>query len=131
MSFETFDRTKAIKLYNEMLKEMDNSDICWTYGRIKKRCCLLNKREMEIQMKSWRKLARDGKIKIEKFNDRSKTINDKEYHFFVVQTTNDNDTMFDPIGCSLYGFIVSGYIYSFKNKSNRDKVREYVMKGIN
>jgi hypothetical protein len=70
-------------------------------------------------------------MRIEEFNDRTKTIDGVEWHFLVVQSTDPKDTLIDPIGCCLYGFTVSGTIYSFKSKDNRDKIRKYVMKNIN
>jgi hypothetical protein len=93
-----------------------------------------NKTNSLDQMKSWRKLAKDGKIKIAEYNNKTKKINGVEHYTLVVQEYADGEfseaNCLDPMGMFILGEMVSGYVYLFKSKENRDKTFEYVMKGV-
>ena len=95
---------------------------------------LYNKTQTQQQMKLWRKLAKEGKIKIAEYNNKTKIINGVEHYILVVQAYDGGEfnesNSFDPMGIFILGEMVDGYIYLFKSKENRDKTYEYVMKGI-
>ena len=91
-----------------------------------------NREQMNDQMKLWRKLVKEGHIVIAEGNHRSPTICGKQFHTFVLQHTDLNaNPQIDRIGLAFDGgaFLVSGYIYCFKNIANRDSVFKYVMTG--
>ena len=94
---------------------------------------LYNKGQSQNQMKIWRKLAKDGKIKIMEYNNKTKIINGVEHFIFVVQPYENEkmtDCNFDPMGLMVLGEMVSGFVYLFKKKENRDVIYNYVMKNI-
>lgn len=85
---------------------------------------------MTEQMKLWRKLAKEDKIRIMKKNCKSCTIKDRTYYMFVVQ---DKDLSYGqcPAALLLASELVDGQPYFFLNERNRDVIQEYVMKGLN
>lgn len=93
----------------------------------------MNIKELQEQMRYWRKMALEGKLKIMDYNNKTKNVFNKEWHILVVQAYKDGEQVpqnFDPVGCMLMGYVVSGYIYAFQKKENRDDVANYVMKGL-
>ena len=107
-------------------------EICWfEHPRmIEKALCVCNRVEMDAQMKVWRKAHRHGKIFIHDYNCKTSTQapDGKEWHFLVVQNADLEKSWNSPIGLFLLGEYVSGTIYAFKSKKNRDAVQKYVMK---
>lgn len=92
-----------------------------------------NKTQTQKQIKLWRRLAMEGKIKIANYNNKTKIINGVEHYILVVQPYKDGQftyTCFDPMGLFILGEMVNGFIYLFKSKENRNKIVEYVMKGV-
>jgi len=126
-------RNDMARKYIHMLKEKTKEDISWTYIVSKREIGVMNIKETQQQMKEWRKLALQGKLKIMDYNNKTKNIFNKEWHILVVQPYEDGEQVPqnpDPVGCMLMGYIVSGFIYAFQKKENRDDVANYVMKGL-
>ena len=93
--------------------------------------CAMNTAEMDEEKRRWRTLAREGKVTIRFVNSKSRALNDgREWHFFVLQPTNPDECGPDPFGMFVLGEMVSGFIYAFKSKKHRDRIQEYVMKGL-
>ena len=61
-------RNDIARNYLGMLQEKTTTDICWFYHLKQKGISLFNKDELHEQMKTWRTLAVDGKIKIMNYN---------------------------------------------------------------
>jgi hypothetical protein len=94
----------------------------------------LNEVEMHGQMKLWRKSAKTGKVFMNDKNNIKVTASDgKVWHILVVQPCKEGDvhpdTGIDPCGLMVLGVMVSGNVYAYKSKENRDKVFSWVMKG--
>jgi hypothetical protein len=126
-------RNDITRRYLCMLQEKTKNDICWFYHHGAHDIGIMNIKELKEQMKTWRKLALGGKIKIMDYNIKTKNIFNKEWHIFVIQKYEDGEHVPqnpDRAGCMLMGYVVSGYIYAFKKKENRDDVANYVMKGL-
>ena len=127
------NRNDIARNYFGMLQEKTKDDICWFYHHLAHGFSIMNIEELQEQMRSWRKLALEGKLKIMDYNNKTKNVFNKEWHILVVQPYKDGEEVPqnpDPVGCMLMGYVVSGFIYSFKTKQNRDDVANYVMKGL-
>lgn len=127
------NRNDLARNYFGMLQEKTKDDICWFYHHTEHGIAVMNIEELQEQMRSWRKLALGGKIKIMDYNNKTRNIFNKEWHILVVQPYEDGEQVPqnpDPVGCMLMGYMVSGYIYAFQKKENRDDVANYVMKGL-
>jgi hypothetical protein len=133
-----FHREQFLSHFAAMEATKEQRDICF-FGRrtnLQQGLSVLDKEEMTEQMREWRSLAKAGKLKIMDCNCKTTTLpNNKKAWFLVVQpfdpeTGNMKDAQLDPVGLFIVGEMVSGYIYVFDSKRNRDAVKEYVMKGI-
>ena len=89
-----------------------------------------NNDELLGEMKSWRKLRKNGVVKIMDYNNRTVKIQGKEWHVLVLQSTHDDDDDIDPTGWGHDDglFLVTGFIYYFKSIQNRDATYKYVMR---
>jgi hypothetical protein len=109
------------------------NEVMMTFYCAEQAFSLYNKGQSQNQMKIWRKLAKDGKIKIMEYNNKTKLINGVEHYIFVVQPYENEkmtDCNFDVTGLMILGEMVSGFVYLFKKKENRDVIYNYVMKNI-
>jgi hypothetical protein len=129
---DSFTRPKMMKQYNHMLGMKTSSDLGVYFHHQQKQFTLLNKAELNQQMKQWRQLAKDEKLIIRSQNNKSFTDeNGKEWHILVIQPFDEDkmkNFMSDPFGMLVLGFMVTGYIYAFDNINNRDMIYNYVMK---
>lgn len=129
------NRNDLARSYLGMVQEKTKNDICWFYHQrqIEHGIAVMNIEELQEQMRSWRKMAREGKLKIMDYNNITKNVLNQEWHILVVQPYEDGKQLPrnpDPVGLLLMNYMVSGYIYAFKKKENRDDVANYVMKGL-
>ena len=90
--------------------------------------CWGNNDELREQMKLWRKSVKKGDLLIREFNNKTFKIKGIDWYIMVVQDTAGNIGV-DKIGLGFDDaqFLVSGYIYVFKHKANRDATYKYVM----
>ena len=124
----TQERNKIANCYCKMIKNREKGDVVWTWNRTHMAFSVYNEEEFRPQMAEWRRLAKEGEIVIKKYNSKSATTFDgNEWHFLVVQRVDKTDATFDPAGLFLLGEMVSGYIYAFKRRTNRNRVEKYVM----
>ena len=89
---------------------------------------VMNNKELKVQAKMWRKHRKAGLIQIQDYNNETYEVDGKEYYALVVQPADLEDAQIDPLGLLTIGLMVSGYVYVFKNKVNRDIIFEYVNK---
>ena len=111
-------------------KTGDATEMAICFVHYHKQFSLLNRGELNEQMRIWKKQRKSGEVRIKRYNSKTAVVDGKEYHFFVVQPTENGkmvDCNFDPMGLFILGEWVSGYIYAFTNKANRDAVEKYVM----
>jgi hypothetical protein len=88
---------------------------------------------MQKQMKAWRKLAKEDKLKICAYNNKDIDVDGKMWYILIVQPYKDGniaESNIDPMGVSIFNIMVSGYCCAFKTKENRDMTYKYVMKNI-
>jgi hypothetical protein len=129
----SFDDKYMKGCYNYMLNKFDKSnDLAVTFIKDRKDFMLLNKEEMNEQMKIWRQQAKNGLIVINDCNDfKLRDEDEKKWYVFVVQNRDETKSCgIDPFGIYILGILVDGYVYAFKSKTNRDNIRNYVMKDI-
>ena len=108
----------------------DEAEIAFCFNHQHKQFALLNRGELNEEMKRWKKNRKAGITKIKRFNSKTANVKGTEYHFLVVQPYKNGKMTqcnFDPMGLFIFGEMVSGFIYAFTNKANRDAVEKYVM----
>ena len=124
-------------LYEEMKKQIKPSDSVmfihhnnFRNSKGQSGMCLLNNTEMKQQLRDWKKFAKQGELNILTHNSKSRTLYDGSiWHFLTIQYPNE-DVGLDPLGMMLFGFTVTGLIYAFKSKVNRDICQDYIMKFV-
>ena len=88
-----------------------------------------NKEEMTTEMKMWKQLRKDGILQMLEKNCKTKVIDGQTYYILVLQQLKNG--VQEPVGIDMlgvgYGFMVDGFIYHFKSKTNRDLVFNWVM----
>jgi len=144
----SISRTTLEKMWQSAIKEK-NGDLAISF--YSPRGCLmwLDKDTLHAQMLEWRKLAKgksdkgaDTRVAICDYNNNEYTDpQGKVWHTLIVQPYHSSliagkdygemrECQFDPVALLLFGTMVSGYMYAFKSKANRDSIAEYVMKGL-
>jgi len=119
--------------FNETLNDWRSDEIAICFIKSMDEFSLFNNAIMKTQMTQWRKEAKQGKVKIMAYNNKTKIINGKEYYTLIVQPYKDEKLCLceiDVMALFCGGEMVSGYMYMFNNVTNRDMVYNYVMKGV-
>ena len=133
-----FHNEQVVAQWNKTIKDRkanrgktgDDAEMAVCFNHYHKQFSLLNRGELNEQMTIWKKQRKSGEVRIKRYNSKTAVVDGKEYHFFVVQPAKNGKMVecnFDPMGLFILGELVSGYIYAFTNKGNRDAVEKYVM----
>ena len=132
MSFSFYTRTGIAEALKETMADRQKSrgETWFCYHQAKQQKMWGNNEEMTEQMKIWRQQQKNGKLMMEEENNQTVKIQGREWYILVIQPTNDNDCSIDPMGFGYDdgAFMVSGFIYHFTRKENRDAIYKYVMK---
>ena len=124
---------QSTKMLHFVISDMRDKETTFTYRRDTGRMCCLTNDDIKSEMKRWRQLKKEDKLVIQPCNMYDIKIKGREWFVLTVQACEDNDikdTGIDPIGLAQeVNVLVTGYLYFFNNKANRDAVQNYVMKG--
>jgi len=132
--------TNRVQEHNQFIKEVWNDrqkgEYCLCFNKHLGRFTWLNKEQLNKQNKVWRNLIKSKRLCLDDKNNKSFKIYDKKVYTFVIQNLN-SDGEYDELKNSidllgLIGFsnkveMVSGYIYAFTSKTNRDTIYKYLM----
>ena len=118
-----------------VIDNRDPTDIVFFWHHVNKDYCCGNKDEWKGEMKRFRKQRKEGTLTILEANNKTKVLgnkylNSKTFYFMVIQDPDENkNPQCDPMGLAVKdgAFIVSGWIYAFKSKTNRDASYKYIM----
>jgi hypothetical protein len=128
--------------FKKCVKRSVATDIVFFWIRHQGCWGVMNKAEMTQQMKMWRKMALNGEIAMIRHNNQDDiTFEGMKMWSLCLQSYKNGEIEEDQNTIDAHGgFIfckeeggfraVSGHIYGFKSKANRDAVFEYIMKGI-
>ena len=109
-------------------KTKDDIGIFYHHG--KKQYSIFNIEEWTTEMKRFRKYVKKGEGIINPKNHRNPIIQGKQFYTFVFQDPDmSKNPQFDPMGLTFEDgtFVVSGMIYAFRKKENRDMSYKYIM----
>ena len=110
-----------------LTKKVVVDDVMLTYIKRINQYSWFDKATTTEQMKLWRKLARQGIMKITEKYDIE--CFGKMYYCFVVQSVDEEDDEVCTFG-TILGKLYTGYTYAFRKEQNRDATMNYVMKGM-
>jgi hypothetical protein len=116
----------TMKLINHTIKNMGTKDVCFCVIHDIMAMSVFNNEEMKRGLGLWKDLAKKNKLTVLECNNQTREINGKNYYLMTI-TPRPNNANYDPIGMAL-GFMVSGYIYVFRQEKNRDAVFGYIKK---
>lgn len=123
-----------IREFQLTIQDKEPGEICLTYHKENKKFYWYDKSMMYENMKQWRKSAKEGIIKICKYNNKSFVFDGVTYYTLIIQSYK-NEKQQPNSACdmmlSVFNHLVTGYGYCFKTETNRDDIYNYVMKGIN
>jgi len=109
-------------------RRKSRGETCFYYHRGAKEAMWATNEDMREQAKLWKKAMKAGdQLQFLEANCQTKLINGEEWHFFVCGHQT-KDLGFDPLGMGFDDcqFLVSGFIYFFKNKENRDTIFQWL-----
>jgi len=121
------------ELLKSYLQDQRKGEICFSFYREKNAFMWLEKTTINENMKIWRKSAKNGTIKICKYNNKTYEVFGNTYYTMVVQAFQDNkqiQTGVCMLMLELFKRAIDGYGFCFRTQENRDSIYNYVMKGI-
>jgi len=116
------------------IQDQQQGEMCLTFYKANNHFMWYDKPTLTENMKMWRKSAKNGSIKICKYNNKNLEYMGKTYYTFVIQSYKNNICQQDgwcPLMLCGFNTMVSGYGYCFRTQENRDTIYNYVMKDIN
>ena len=116
--------------------KQSKKDVCYGWNKAAGDWSMSNADEAGQQMILWRKLAKEGHIAMNDYNNKVVIVDGVKYYTLVTQGYKNG--RINPqdgfngwcIGAMAHGTMVSGAQYYYKSEANRDAVYAYVMKGI-
>ena len=85
-----------------------------------------SKQQITEQSKQFRDERKSGLITMMESNNGTIKLENKTFYYFVVQHTDPECDMIDPLAMA-NGLMVSGFVYYFTNQHNRDALYKYIM----
>jgi len=127
MSFIT--RTDQVALLKSVLADRQKGETFFFWHIKVKEVMHGTNANLKDQMLIWRRQRKEGKVKIEPYNNVTKKIQGEDWYILVVQDPiEENNRGLDPIGFGFdTAYLVSGLIYCFKSEHNRDATYKFVM----
>jgi len=116
----------GIHALQDRRKSKARKEVCLFYHHQKNDTAWCTKEEIKAQCKEFRKLQKQGKLTMIESNNKELSINGKTFYIFVVQHTDEEKDMIDPFAM-YHGLLVSGFVYCFTAKYNRDVLYKYIM----
>lgn len=122
---------QIMNAYNAVLRNKLRDDVCMTWAFKQRDICILNLREMAIQLDNWNNV-KNANVKAEHYNCKTFEVEGKSWYVMIVQFFNDNDEMIEelnpmcPMSMFLFNTWVSGLTYAFEDKQTRDDFVYYL-----
>ncbi len=123
-------RKEELVKFRRLIKTRETNEVVYYYHHTTNQYTAAKKDEWNEEMRRFRKERKEGILNIDPINHRNPKIKGKQFYTFVLQTTDmDKNPTCDPLGATFDDgiFIVSGFIYSFRNEANRDASYKYIM----
>lgn len=124
-----YSREMMMKEFKNIEKEMNSKDLCFFFVERLNCFSLMNKIELQNQLREWKELTKKQKIYVIAENNFDLKIKGVLYYILVIQS--DEIKTYSKAGLFLFdnnSLGVDGWFYCFKRKENRDMVYEYIYK---
>jgi len=105
----------------------------FTYNHRFNEFCWLDEKDYQQQFKDYKKKIKDKKIVINKENNDEHMLNDVKWYSLCIQVWDkEADDYADNSIClgsmSVFNYLISGFVYYFKNKKDRDNAYNWLVK---
>lgn len=105
----------------------------FTYHHRFNEFCWLDEKDYQQQFKDYKKKIKDKKIVINKENNDEHMLNDVKWYSLCIQVWDkEADDYADNSIClgsmSVFNYLISGFVYYFKNKKDRDNAYNWLVK---
>jgi len=85
------------------------------------------------QFKQYKKLIKEKKIVIDKENNNEHMLNGKKWYSLCIQKWNEEIDDYDEMtlckgSIEVFGYMISGYVYYFQSKKDRDNAYNWLVK---
>ena len=117
---------KMMDLMKNAISTIQEDEVAFVYNTFRDEFSFFNKEEMTYVIQQWKTDFHEGKINISYEHCKKVHFNGKTYFTIVIQPLEEFPFV-DPTGYLLESsFIVNGFIYYFRRKSNRDHIMEWL-----
>ena len=99
---------------------------CFTWIHHLREFAWIDKAMINPQFKKFKQAFKEGKAKVLEGNNTTQTLDKKEWYSLVITPTHECDICLGSM--NLFSFYVSGYVYWFNIKENRDSMYKYLIK---
>lgn len=123
------NKEESVTHIKEFLKNKQKTDICLFFHQATQQYSVMNREEMQAELRRWKPMAKAGVMKVLEANKQSYTIQNKTLYTFVVTPTDPSLAYVCPLSLAL-STIVHGMTYAFTKEQNRDDVFDYLYKYI-
>ena len=84
--------------------------------------------QFKDEMKRYKNFIRDGRLVVKEYNNQEKKINNVSWYSLVIQNTKEEQNDICIGSLKLFRFMVSGFVYWFSSKTNRDNIYKWLNK---
>ncbi len=128
-----YSRTEFLDAWKRAMEDKEKKDgIIFLHRKSydKFKClAVMDNEELKVQAKVWKKQIKTGILeKPLDGNCITSKVDDKDYHLLVIQHKNKDHCYHDSLGLFILNYMVSGHIYAFESKVNRDRIYNYLSK---
>jgi hypothetical protein len=114
--------------FNKFIKTQAKTDIGFSYIQHIKDFSRFDSKEIGEQFKEFKGYMKDGKMRCIEENKQTHTLGSSHYYSMCFQELPLERNNIDYGALHVFRYHVSGYVYFFHSKKNRDKMFEYVSK---
>jgi len=117
----------VVSSFPEFIKQKDKG-VCFSYHQQLGQLTWLDPKPFRDEMKRYKNFIREGRLLIRECNNQEKKINNVSWYSLVIQNTKDEQNEMCIGSLKLFGFAVSGFVYWFSSKTNRDNMYKWLNK---
>lgn len=117
----------VVSSFPEFIKQKDKA-VCFSYHQQLDQLMWVDPIQFKEQMKIFKNFIREGKLVIREYNNQEKKINNVSWYSLVVQNTKEEHNQICIGSLKLFRFMVSGFVYWFSSKTNRDNMYKWLNK---
>ena len=119
--------TDIIQEFDQFLRAKRKA-VCFSYIHHMDTLTWLDPDAYGDEMKRFRKLIKSGELLIRPENIVERKINNVPWYSLVLQNVEEDSNNVCAGSVKLFGYIVSGFVYWFPNKKNRDNIYSWLIK---